>query len=253
MEQLNIAVQWAVSYLGTGLHIWLLGAALLYLLFSCRNHKIHRLFLCYTALFAVLYFCPLTVKVMGSCIGTGVYWRMLWLLPTPVIIAYAMAKSWERLKKTWQKAALLCAFCCLICLSGRNVYLQGGPFEQRQNWQKIPYLPAAVCSIIRGSLEENEEALLVSTWDVVGYVRQYDAGIGLIYGRRGRIPGFAELIGPINSGTADTHLLCLRTLQLGGNYIALPKDELDPEMMRKFGFEVVGEAENYYVWKAGNL
>lgn len=248
-EQIKIAVHWLVSYIGTGLHIWLLGAALLYIILFEREKMLRRLFLGYTALFAVVYFCPATIWLLVKFIGQDVYWRVLWLLPTPVIIAFAMVKGWERVKKIWQKAALLLLFLCVICFTGTNVYLQSNQFEKAYNWQKIPELPATVCSVIRDHLEEGEQARIVSTWDVANYIRQYDAGIQQLYGRSNAVAGFSKFIYAVNRESVKTRSLCRRARILKCNFIVLPKTAVEESVMHHFKYEVVDEVDNYYVWK----
>lgn len=85
----QIAIERAGWYIGSGWHYLLFAAALLFLILK-RDDKENRKWLVgYTLLFAAVYICPLTARIiMKYCIGGFVYWRMFWILPTSVIVAY---------------------------------------------------------------------------------------------------------------------------------------------------------------------
>ena len=51
-------------------------------------------------LFVILYFCPVTAKIiMKYCVEEQVYWRMLWLLPIPLVLAYAGVQLIQKFSK----------------------------------------------------------------------------------------------------------------------------------------------------------
>ena len=93
LEYTKIAIEKLLLYIGDSWQYGLFLAALLYLLFSKEEKKTKRFFVSYTIVFLVVFFCPITAKIiMDYCIGQSVYWRMLWLLPIPLFIAVAGTK-----------------------------------------------------------------------------------------------------------------------------------------------------------------
>ncbi len=249
MAQFHISIQWLISYIGTGFHIWLLGAALLYLLLFEHEAPVRRLFLGYSAVWAVLYFCPVTPLVLGKLIGNDIYWRCIWLLPMPVIIAFAMVKAWERIQKTWQKAGLILLFVCLICITGKNVYFPDGHFEKAYNLQKVPVLTATADAIIHENLEEDEPIVMLATSNISDYIRQYDPQVRQLYGRRSAVGGFRNGSIYINRPVVNTKTVCRFAIVAKCNFIVLPKAATDSAIMSAFQYEVVGEVGEYYVWK----
>lgn len=248
MEQMKMAAQWLQKYTGEGLHFLLLFAALLYILFCERDRTVRRLIAGYALVFAAVYLCPLTAGLITRMIGDDVYWRMLWLLPSPVIMAYAMVRAWERSTKRWARLALPLVFACLICLTGKNVYLQDTPYERAANPQKIPSSPAAICDIINADREEGEHALVAAPADMVGYIRQYDGSIGQVYGRREVIAGGYGIRRVLTRSAIVSKRLCARARALGCNYLVVPRTAVSRKKMRENGFAVIGQVGSYTVF-----
>lgn len=85
----QIAIERAGWYIGSGWHYLLFAAALLFLILKHDDKENRKWLVGYTLLFAAVYICPLTARIiMKYCIGGFVYWRMFWILPTSVILAY---------------------------------------------------------------------------------------------------------------------------------------------------------------------
>ena len=91
-EALDLAVQWYQSYIGVGFYHILYLICLIWLI---RDRRIERkwkyFFVGYTILFLFLYYFPVTAKVIITLIGEDVYWRMFWILPVPVFVAFMAA------------------------------------------------------------------------------------------------------------------------------------------------------------------
>ena len=119
-NQLKMSVGWLRDFNDEGLHFILMFLALIYIMISKKEKYHRRLFIGYSLIFTIVYFCPVTSWVITRAVGELVYWRMLWMMPLPVIIAYAAVKIWCRIDKKWQRAVSVVAFFAVLV-----VYLSG--------------------------------------------------------------------------------------------------------------------------------
>lgn len=251
IAQMENAADWLLSYIGNGWHVVLLVLAVVYILFQKQEHTHRRLLAGYVCLFTVIYFCPPISWMLTRFIGEFIYWRMLWTLPLPLIVAYVMVKVWAKGRSKWQRAVLLVLFAGSIIFTGENVYLaEGSPYEKAVNWQKVPSSPAAICDVINANREEGEHAMLAAPSDMVGYIRQYDGSIEQIYGRRGKVrPGGNYVIRQLKKEKIAYYGLTNRLREMNCNFIALPEGEGRERGMKKRGFEKIGQVGSYVIYK----
>ena len=114
-------------------------------------------FVGYTGVFFIIYLFPVTAKIiMDFCIGELVYWRMLWLLPIPVILAYVCTRIWGRMKSRTAKGASLAVMALLLILSGKCVYGGDTPYQKAGNLFKIPPEVCWTCDLIRQNAPRTE-------------------------------------------------------------------------------------------------
>lgn len=252
-EQWDMAVYWLLQYNDEGLHFILMFAALLYIVLS-RKEKTHRkLFAGYFVIFTIVYFCPLTSYAITRAIGTLVYWRVLWLLPMPVIIAFAMVKLWDRIPKKWMRGAVLAVFGVLLVLGGQVIYIENCPYEVKSNWEKIPASPVAICDIINANRGEDEWVLLAAPEDMVPWIRVYDASIHQVNGRKGNywMPGSGGryIVKALDDEALDYETLTQKCRRISCNYIVLPDGAGRVEGMQQYQFEVIGRVGSYIIFK----
>ena len=184
----QIAIERAGWYIGSGWHYLLFAAALLFLILKHDDKENRKWLVGYTLLFAAVYICPLTARIiMKYCIGGFVYWRMFWILPTSVILAYVAVSVCTAGKKKTVQAVCASLLMALIIVTGKNPYVGSQAIYQKAvNMQKLPADACQISNLIAATRTEGETALAVMPEDLVGYVRQYDASIRLLYGRRSK-------------------------------------------------------------------
>lgn len=159
----QIAIERAGWYIGSGWHYLLFAAALLFLILK-RDDKENRKWLVgYTLLFAAVYICPLTARIiMKYCIGGFVYWRMFWILPTSVIVAYVAVSVCTAGKKKTIQAVCASLLMALIIVTGKNPYVGGQAIYQKAvNMQKLPADACQISELIAATRAEGETALAV--------------------------------------------------------------------------------------------
>lgn len=186
LEIFRITIERYQMYVAGSMHIALLLGALIYIACSREEKDNRRLFVGYAAFFGIIYFCPITAKIMMDyCIGRDVYWRMFWLLPMPLILSYTAVRAFLAQDGKLCRGVMLVALVLIITVTGSFVYIPGTVTAKTENLQKVPSEVSAVCEIIARDRGEDGQAKAAVPESLVGYVRVYDASIGLAYGRKG--------------------------------------------------------------------
>lgn len=245
------------SYNGTGMQMALFFACILWLLVQKREKEKRYLFVGYAALFFFIYFCPLTAKIiMKLCIGEEVYWRMFWLLPTTVVIAYTAVQVIMQADKRLLRYGMLALMLVIVVLTGTNVY-NGTIFDRKQNNYKIPSDVVEICDIIEADAAENgvETKKLVTVNEFLTTVRQYDAGIlqpygnEVVKGNKAESENAACLFRLMSSETKDWEAILWYATMEDCNYLAYPADDALADTLGGYGYVKVGNNANYSVFR----
>lgn len=248
----QIAIERAGWYIGSGWHYLLFAAALLFLILKRDDKENRKWLVWYTLLFAAVYICPLTARIiMKYCIGGFVYWRMFWILPTSVIVAYVAVSVCTAGKKKTVQAVCASLLMALIIVTGKNPYVGGQAIYQKAvNMQKLPADACQISNLIAATRAEGETALAVMPEDLVGYVRQYDASIRLLYGRRSKSEKPVRKIRrQMRKEQPKIKKLIRRIRQQGVNYLVFLADEQQDAKIQRNGFEKIGKVGGYSVYK----
>jgi len=163
------------QYCGSGFYPFLFLAALIYLLATEKDRKIRIVLLDTSLVIAVLFFFPLFKKVM-DILDEGTYYRILWLLPMTVVIAYAGVKLIGRHNRIGFAALAL-----VLILTGQCVY-QNINISRAQNRFHIPNAVIALCNEMMPA-EDEERVWAVFPDELIHFVRQYSSEIQMPYGR----------------------------------------------------------------------
>ena len=238
---------------GDGLLQYVLLAALLLLLIAAiRKNRDARLVLVYSMAALALFFCPFTEYVLIRAIGKSVYWRVLWILPTGIVTAYAFTLYLSMPKKEWIRVPGILAVLALIVLCGRSQRAAGN-YVLTHNRPQVPDEVAQIAEVIRGDVPEGE-ALAAVDDHVASYLRVYDASIRMPYGRRAdgalnkdcvrlyemlQTPGSdPKTISDLARSQECTHLVVYQPGPEG------------MELYQAEGWQEIGEADGYYILAA---
>ncbi len=244
----NAVSSWQ-QYWGDGFMQYLLLAALILLVILAVRDKDARALLIYTAAALFVFFCPLTEQLLMKAFEDTVYWRVLWILPTGIVIAYAFTAYLIKPKKTWIRIPGVIAVLVIAALCGKAQNFAGS-YTLTHN---RPQVPDEVAQIGQTILEDAPEGKAVAAADdhVASYLRVYDASIRMPYGRRAegarnddcrrlyellQTPGSdAKEISDIAKAQKCTHLVIY---QPGPDGMKTLKEE---------GWSEIGEADGYYI------
>jgi len=108
-----------------------------------------------------------------------IFWRLLWMIPSTVIVAYVFCQLIRTGTTIQKKTAIVALMCLLTVFSGNYVY-ENVEFQKTQNLEKIDSGVKSVGKIIMKHCE-NPKCLLRSKY--LSQIRQYSTDIELLYGR----------------------------------------------------------------------
>ncbi|MCC8044640.1 MAG: hypothetical protein LIP12_03960 [Clostridiales bacterium] len=202
-------------------------------------------------LFLAVIFCPFTAYVVMKMIGELVYWRMFWLLTIPITLAYAAVLLLESFSRKKARALLAAACAAAIVCSGQFLFTEDY-FSSRLNYFKIPtdaiYVSETISAHAKEQEIENPKAATTAFLSI--YIRQYDAGIRLAYGRnmvKGDVSE-SKLYQEINSAQPDAERLTKLARKAECEYLALPASLEMDDALAEYNFEIVGIAGEYTVY-----
>ncbi len=163
----------------TGLKLLLLLSLLAwgYLLVKERDKRI-RLLLVYAPLFVILLFLfPVSRKVfVGAGLDGETYYRILWTVPMGLIFVYGACRLFAEHKRI---GIGICGL--LIVLCGNYVY-KSQYISKAENLYHIPDTVIRICHRIAPENSDTHVSAVMPT-ELIHFVRQYDAGIHMPYGR----------------------------------------------------------------------
>lgn len=250
-EIFGIAIDKYQLYIADSFHIFLFYEALLYIMLCEKDKKIKKLLLGYSIIFACVYFCPVTAKIiMDYCIGRLVYWRMMWLLPMPAIIAFAGTRIWENQKKRVSRLAVIFALVLFIGFGGYNMYYKTTVLKQSYNLQKLPPEALTVADIIRTDFGENGDVKAVVPEYLSYYLREYDSSIMLAYGRY-EINSNADhvLVEQLDSDHPDYQVIASAAREENCDYLVCYDKKGQQKKLEESGFSLVEKTYEYAVYR----
>ncbi len=241
---------WTVfrNYCGTGIYPLLFLAALVYLFFAEKDRKIRLVLVESSLVTAVLFFLPLSKTVMNA-LGEGeTYYRILWLLPMTVVIAYAGIRLIGRHRRTGM--VLLAA---ILMVSGHYVY-KNQFISKAQNRYHIPDAVIAICNEILPA-EDEERVWAVFPEELIYYVRQYTSEVQMPYGREMLEPSWAwnwdthPIYEVMRENPIDLNALVPLLTEYHCQYLVLNRSVPVKGDPAKCGLELIAQIEAYDLYR----
>lgn len=165
---------------GKGLFLYLTASCLLYLMLQKKNTE-RSFWRGYGAFLLLIVYNPLIVWYPVAKFNLdSEYYRFLWLIPIPVIIAYVGTSITMNMKKTWK---LGCLVGVMLVIVGCGSTIFSRSMEKIENVYKIPDEVIEVCEIIRADSNEAEPCV-AADFDLDVLMNQYAPDIRLILNYR---------------------------------------------------------------------
>ncbi len=103
------------------------------------NQKAKRVFVIVPIITFLTALNPLFSKIVQKYVTTStVYWRLFWLIPIELTIAYATSQCILKRKNNVLKIIFSIFILLVISISGKNIYSSNGGFQKHINVAKIP-------------------------------------------------------------------------------------------------------------------
>lgn len=243
------------NYAGSRYIMALFLLALVFLLVKEKNKRRRAIFVYMPLTILFLFFFPVFRKIFVRLMnGEGdTYYRVLWLIPMGMIIAYAGIKLAGILYEKWgmrAKGLTLIVLAAAIMLGGKYVYASQY-MSKAENYYHLPQEVIDICNLI--APEEGEERIwAVFPTDLVYFVRQYDTNIQLLYGREMVEPKwqYAEPVHTIMNHPTMIEIeeLLELTRERNCTYIVLPNNKSVSEEPEKYGLELLDIVHGYPVY-----
>src|SRR5665647_22026 len=105
-----------LQYAGSGMYMLILFASLLYIFIAERNLGRKALLCYYPLLVIAVIFNPLIASRIISIIEAEVYWRLFWILPITIIIAYASASIISNISEKTKRVVATFALVAILIM-----------------------------------------------------------------------------------------------------------------------------------------
>lgn len=167
------------AYFG-GSAIFALSLAGMVYIYVTEEKKVQRWYLVWLPFCILLMiFLPFIMWIMEHAIHeTDTYWRMFWMYPTGIILAYSGTRLIACAKQGIKQGMTLLAVLGILILAGQWVGT-GENYVRVHNGYKLPDEVVEIGQI----LEREENVYAVAPEDVACIIRLYNADIHMLYGR----------------------------------------------------------------------
>lgn len=199
---------------------------------------------------------PVTYMVLKDKLSGNTYWRMLWMIPMILVIAYAITKLIKDVKQYMLKVILLGFIILIIILGGNNMYINQNNFTKADNAYKLPDEVIKISDIILQDCGENENMCLFPS-SLYCYARQYSSKIKLLYGRD--IEGYVNKVWneekfhvfyELNNSDMNIPYLFFLLDKYNVNYIVLGDEiQLSGEALNVHNYYNFGTVGKYTIYK----
>ncbi len=227
----------------------IVAAAILYLWVAEDKKEIKVLFVHLTAGILALFFCPLFAwAAMKFFLDSQVYYRLLWLVPMGMTVAYALARAVSKIETRRKRIVISTVFALLLVQSGSLVYRN--PMVTKA--ENLYHLPPSVISVADAMRVEGRDVKAVVPGEMLQFIRQYDASIHLAYGREALVDGWSNnpLYEAMESSPVRSFAITDYAKQQGVEYIVLRAGTpiAGSKPISKYEFSYLTTVDNYDIY-----
>lgn len=231
------------KYMGTGLISILFLAALVYLLIKEKDRPKRILFIYCPIIVLLLFFNPLFFGIFAYAAEEEIYFRLMWLLPVAVVIAYAAVSIFDLLKGKARIGFGVTAV-LVICVSGKLVY-SSPLYSVAENLYHVPQKVVDICDAIK---IEGREVMAAFPDEFLLYVRQYSPVVCMPYGRESITGSYDEFNALMDQKEIQVDELVYLSRENLCHYVILSEDKCLLGDMEAYGFRVFDKMHGYVIY-----
>ena len=234
---------------GGAVHWLLFVAALVSCFFLGKRER--RILFWPSVLVLFFFFNPFFYKYVGTRFLSGVYWRLLWMLPLSFVVAYALTRMVTELKGGALRIGAVVLACICIAVSGRAIFTTD-TYQEKENAYELPDAAIHIADYVKAWLVSWKETIIVPN-ELLCSVRQYSSSVCLLYGRNAE--GFisdigeeeAQVFAQMSSETPDVELVTSIALEKDCRYIVFNRDfHQIPEDLTEYGYTLATVIDDVY-------
>ena len=235
------------NFMGTGLIMGWYLLTLVYLWFTEKDRR-RRVLLLYLPLAVLaLYFNPLFARLVYGAVGDEIYYRILWLLPVTIVVAYGTACVYGRIKsrKKYWFAALSAV---LVMVSGSCVYCSPH-FHRAENLYHMPQAVVDICDAIQ---VEGREVMAVFPKEMLSLVRQYTPLVCMPYGREMLVSRWGAdnpLYDAMEAEVLDMNVILPLAKTYSSHFVIVPEGKETVGNVEDYGFVLVDRIDGYVIYQ----
>ena len=243
----SMATELFSKYAGAGfIMAWFVICAV-YLFVQEKDKGKRVLFLYVPIILVLLFFNPLFIRVIYGVIGEEIYYRVLWLLPVAIVIAYTIIKIYCRLRG--RKAyAFLGLAAILVVISGSCIYFNPA-FERAENIYHVPPEVVEICDAIE---VEGREVMAVFPSEMIIYIRQYSARVCMPYGREMLVERWGlgnDLYDAMEDDVLDVEEISRLAKESQCHYVIINADKQLDGRFEDYDYIEIAKAGQYIVYQ----
>lgn len=242
----NTIIELFRNYMGTGLIVAWFIVAVIYLFLKEKDKSKRIIFLYMPVIMLLLFFNPVFGNVILNLIGDEIYYRILWLLPMTIVLAYTITVIYSRLQGARAKVFLGIS-AVLIVVSGSCVYRNAG-FGKADNLYHMPQEVVDICDAIK---VEGREVMAVFPGEMITYVRQYEPTVCMPYGREVLVDRWGmgnEFYKTMEADVIAVEELATMAKQYKCHYVILSEEKELEGTMEDYDYILYDTIEGYSIY-----
>ncbi len=249
------------TYCGVSVNLTLVYLAFFHLFFSLGKNTDKRKqdkFLLWlgVVLVAVIVFPVSAWVIMKYCVESGVYRRMFWMIPVPLLVGYVGARIVAGESTKWRKFFTGALLTGIIVVTGVRLYTPQN-FTKASNPYKLMPGVISVCDVIQADAAAQgiEDVGVFATNDLIIQIRQYDASIRMPYGRdmlngEAGVTRLAKRVyQALNGEQLNAQALAFDAKKGNYQYLVTWSDEALVSPLSDAGYELIGDVGGYFVYR----
>ena len=234
--------------------------SIIYIFSIEKNKKIKDFFVGYSVFILIIIWNPICIYFFNKMINIGAMYRIYYMLPTCITIAYAGTKIIENCKNTINKLLSLMGLVIIIATYGNCIFNTTSTIKVG-NYYKLPDESVEVAYIISADKETDYKKAIVP-YGMSSHIRQISPDIQLCFSRvisnpkdeNGNDlphdtddPSFYEPV--VNHNNGNVEYITKLCIESGINYVVFPKTTKLSHEMEDYGFERYEETREYIIYR----